>query len=233
MDHTEAIRLGATERYVLGELSDEQRDAFEEHFFACAECAEDVKASVALVEGAKVALREPAAPPVPAAAAAKAPAARVWRLFWPMPLGAAAALLLVVGLGSYQALVVVPGLRGELARANAPQEAAWFFLSISRAEPQVLSVPPQLQMIGLTLSLSSTRSYPSYRVDVRDAKDDVVLSNAMLAPPAGEELQILLPAERLRPGRYAIVLSGLDTPDGPVAAPDLARYDFTLEHRTK
>ena len=35
MDHSEAVQLMATERYLLGELSPDQREAFEEHFFEC------------------------------------------------------------------------------------------------------------------------------------------------------------------------------------------------------
>ena len=43
MDHTEAIETMAAQRYVLDEMTPEDRDAFEEHFFGCAECHADVK----------------------------------------------------------------------------------------------------------------------------------------------------------------------------------------------
>jgi hypothetical protein len=55
----------------------------------------------------------------------------------------------------------------------------------------------------------------------------------VLAPPKGEELQILLPIRGLRPGPCTIVLGGLDSPEGPVVAPDVTRYHFTLEHRAE
>jgi len=227
MDHEEAVRLGTTERYALGELSEEERNVFEEHFFSCAECAEDVKASMAFVEEARIILRKASDARRPVRAAGT----RLSELFWPIPFGAAATLALAVGFCAYALLVVIPGLRREITRVQAPQATAWFFLSVSRATPQVVSPPPHVRMIGLMLSLSSTRSYPTYRVDVRDAEDEVVLSAVVLAPPAGEELQILLPTGRLRPGPYAIALGGLDSPAGPVVAPDVARYHFTLEHR--
>src|SRR5262245_48542972 len=53
MDHLEATALGATERYVLGTLGESEREAFEEHFFDCLECAEDVRAAAALLAGAR------------------------------------------------------------------------------------------------------------------------------------------------------------------------------------
>lgn len=43
MDHLEAVRLRAAERYVLKQLTAAEADAFEEHFFSCPECAEEVR----------------------------------------------------------------------------------------------------------------------------------------------------------------------------------------------
>ena len=45
MDHNEALRLHAVEKYALGELPPSQRDEFEEHFLECQECALDVNAA--------------------------------------------------------------------------------------------------------------------------------------------------------------------------------------------
>ncbi len=53
MDHQEAVSLGATEQYLLGTLDEEQREGFEEHFFGCLECAEDVRAGMAVVAVAR------------------------------------------------------------------------------------------------------------------------------------------------------------------------------------
>jgi hypothetical protein len=43
MEHDEATRSHAAERYVAHELSPAERDAFEEHFFDCRQCADDVR----------------------------------------------------------------------------------------------------------------------------------------------------------------------------------------------
>ena len=43
MEHHEAVRTMAAERYLLEELSDDERDAFEAHFFECAVCADSVR----------------------------------------------------------------------------------------------------------------------------------------------------------------------------------------------
>ena len=56
MGHDEAVRTLATEKYLLGELSPELRDRFEEHFFDCRPCAFDLWAAATFLELAKVVL---------------------------------------------------------------------------------------------------------------------------------------------------------------------------------
>ena len=57
MDHEEAMWLQAAEKYVLGELAEELREAYEEHYFDCQECATDVIAT-AFVDGARDIFKE-------------------------------------------------------------------------------------------------------------------------------------------------------------------------------
>src|SRR5260370_17637710 len=57
MDHSEALRLQAAEKYVLGELSPALRDEYEEHYFDCQERAVDLKATVAFVDAGRATFR--------------------------------------------------------------------------------------------------------------------------------------------------------------------------------
>ena len=56
MNHTEAIEQLAAERYLLDELAPDAREAFEDHFFDCQECALDLRAGALLIDQAKVEL---------------------------------------------------------------------------------------------------------------------------------------------------------------------------------
>ena len=47
-----------TTRYVLDELTGQEREEFEEHYFNCAECAADVRAAFAFAANARAVLRE-------------------------------------------------------------------------------------------------------------------------------------------------------------------------------
>jgi hypothetical protein len=72
MDHNEAVRLQAAEKYVLGKLPRDQHAEYEEHYFDCFACAEEIKATVAFMEGARQVVREEALEPVGARALAPA-----------------------------------------------------------------------------------------------------------------------------------------------------------------
>jgi len=57
MDHNEALRIQAAEKYVLGELPPPLRDEFEEHYFECEECALDVNAVAGFVDNVRAVWR--------------------------------------------------------------------------------------------------------------------------------------------------------------------------------
>ena len=121
MTHAQAIDTHAAERYLLDEMRELERFAFEEHFFDCAECAEDVRTGALMREGVAAGLMPAAAAvstaPAAAAAPMASPASSGWRTG--LPWAVAAMLALTVG---YQSLWVVPGLRdqGVATQALAP-----------------------------------------------------------------------------------------------------------------
>jgi anti-sigma factor RsiW len=139
MDHNEAVRLQAAEKYVLGEFPQNLREEYEEHFFDCAECARDLKAAAVFVDTTREVLR--AAPElsaernaVPARAHRQAPPFFFgWRRWLqPVLVPAFAALLLVVG---YQNLFSIPHWRAAAehsaqasAQATAPHVLPSFSL---------------------------------------------------------------------------------------------------------
>src|SRR5258707_14842799 len=97
MDHETAVQLQAAERYVLDEFSPEERADFEEHFFGCRGCADEVRSATILAANTKVVLRETA---LDAAGTRKAAVERTrpWnqmRLFWPLAASAALNLALL------------------------------------------------------------------------------------------------------------------------------------------
>jgi hypothetical protein len=58
VDHQSAVNQKLTERYVLGELEGLEAAEFEEHFFECPLCAEDIRAASRLTANLKAVLIE-------------------------------------------------------------------------------------------------------------------------------------------------------------------------------
>lgn len=237
MEHTEAIDTGAAERYALGEMNENERDLYEEHFFDCADCADEVKAATLFLENAEAVARED---DVPAKTDRKertlaVPVSR-WgdwkKLFWPMPLGAAASLTILLG-GPlvYLASVKVPELERARAEAQSLQAAPWHFLSVSRSEPPVVRVTGSQRMFGLTLSKGGSRTFPFYFCELRDASGRVVTSNVIAASPQGGELQILLPTGKLQPGAHVVAVAGIESSSSRPPESDFTRYPFTFERQ--
>jgi hypothetical protein len=112
MDHDEAVRLQAAEKYLLGQLPKEQHAAYEEHYFDCSVCAEEIKATAAFMESARQVVREQVLQTVDAKKVTSAtPSIGGW-FDWLKPAFAIpvmAALLLFIG---YQNSVTIPRLKG-------------------------------------------------------------------------------------------------------------------------
>src|SRR5580700_1047425 len=53
MDHEEATRIQAPGRYLLGDLTPSEKEGFEEHFFTCLECAEELRTGAIFADNAR------------------------------------------------------------------------------------------------------------------------------------------------------------------------------------
>jgi hypothetical protein len=236
MDHAQATLTGAAERYVLGEMSQLERDQYEEHFFSCSTCADEVCATDRFVQHARAGLRAEAdATRVVNRVSGDSSAPSRWAGFlgWSraVPLGAAAGALVLLAVVGYQSLILVPGLRQQLRVADGLQSAPSYFLSISRGDAPVITVSGGERFVSLTLSRNIERPFPFYRFEVHDASGRTIMAETLRGPSSGDELAILLPAGDLPSGSYVIVVVGLDSRTSHAPATDSPRYAFTLDHR--
>jgi hypothetical protein len=229
MDHSESIRLMAAEKYLLGELTPELREQFEEHFFGCEECALDVRAGAAFVEQSKVVLGEPtvASPTrVPTPVPAK-PAWSAWlRPAFAVPI--LAALLVVVG---YQNVVTYPHLQGELAAVNRPQILASASLinantrgtdktvvSVRRGEPFLLFV-----------DIPGDARFSSYMAELQGPNGNSVWSLAVPGEATKDTIPIRVPGDHHEAGMYTLMVRGIDSSGGKGS--EIGRYPFELQVR--
>jgi hypothetical protein len=245
MDHSEAVRLRATEKYLLGDLAADQREAFEEHFFECTECAQDVKVGAVLIDNARSVLRQ-----APSRQLHPARQKGWWR--WLQPawgLAAAALLLAVVG---YQNLLTIPRLKTEMAVATTPQALTSFNLTTQGTRgatgPQI--IVPAGKTFSFYVDIPASDSFPYYSATVETDSGVRKFSVPVSREQTRESVQILLPANFLSPGNYVLVIRGVShsvvgvgqTPAAGVGqtnagqptlaaveGPEVARYPFAVQ----
>ncbi len=238
MEHTQAIQLKAAERYVLGELPSDLREQYEEHFFSCMECAEEVNLAAAFVENSRAAMgSEPVLPPVRLLeAAAQRPAASGWLGVFLRPSFAVPVFAALLMLVAYQTFLVIPRLKGTqtvgaLASA-APQALPSFSLitadSRGGGEPLTVNVAPG-QPYSLYFDIPADGNYSSYNCQFQNAAGAREFSLNISAEQAKNAVQLLIPSSSLGTGKHLLVVRGLGTQDGAASSgTEVARYPFTL-----
>jgi hypothetical protein len=202
MEHAEAVRRLVAEQYLLGELSEREREDFEEHFFSCSDCLDAVASGAKLVANAKAVLAEDNP------STTRAPVARKnWRSFWTgwrlTPAIAMAGWLVAVVLAGYQ-LLRGPGT-GQLILAPVVAIRA------VRAE-QTLTFSKQKAIISFTVAHEWEENYSGYQGEIERAGDHRVVFSSRMTEAPGEEgapLAVSFRAEGLKAGSYVLALYGI------------------------
>jgi Putative zinc-finger len=211
MNHQLAVNTKATERYLLGELDDDSRSAFEEHYFSCRACADDVRTAAQFVDNAKAVM-----------SAGRIPGSRWFPGAWAesrVLIPAALAACLAVG-------YFLP--HPELSPSGFG--AGGVVTSVT--------VPAGTRSAGRTGQLIVLDKETSYFMVRLDVADDVraprllwrvrAANGQELSFRTGHENQTVLPlrASDFPSGQYELILSP-DTPDSKV----IDRYPFAIQHR--
>jgi hypothetical protein len=203
MDHQEALRMQATERYVLGDLSSSEQEEFEEHFFTCAECAEDLRMGAVFAANARAVFREQTRrPPATSPAVSPQKGSGWWTWLRPAmaaPLAAAVALLCVV---AYQNSVTIPQLKNTVAEATAPQSVPSFSLKIARGD-EPIAVPKGAHSFLLSFYLPQDAVLPQYQGELQTTSGTTLRSFA-LPHLTGQPFTVLLRRSDFSSGAYVL-----------------------------
>ena len=222
MDHDLAVTSQACEKYLLGELSPDLRDAYEEHYFSCPECARQLRMAAEVVGAGQRIFSEP--PAVAAPAPAVAESGGWWTWFRPaIAIPVLAGLLLIVG---YQNLVMIP----QLKESQAPRVLPMFSLiaANTRGETVPELVAHAEEPIGLYLDVPADPAYPTYDLRLQDPTGKTTPVRSISYAEA-QKTQVVIINPDTRPGNYVIVVSGLAESGGSTSARELARLQFKIE----
>ena len=200
MEHDEAMTMMAAEKYILGELGDGEREQFEEHFFSCEECAQDVRDLSSVTQGAREVLKNQTKAE-PKQQRSSWGWLEGWRLpEWLLPgrLAWSGALAAALIFGGYQTL--------QLRNTVRPQAIASVVVyPESRGAATAVPVEKLGAFLLLEADLPGASGKVQWELRKSDAKQ-VIVQDAAPAPPPGESFKVLLPSSFLAPAEYTLTV---------------------------
>ena len=232
MEHAEAVSQFAVEKYLLGELSPEAREAFEEHYFGCEECAIDLHAATVFISQAKKELARPSFAQAPAEAAA--PKRKLFsfpallRPAFAVP--AMAAMLLVIG---FQNVVTVPHLREAATVASRPQVLPSVNLvdGGSRGAELRTVVANANEPFMLFVDIPSQNHFSGYLCSLYSPSGKMIWQVTVSPEQAADTVPIQVPSRNAEPGVNTLLVQGIPVDAQNGTPVDLVRYRFLLQIR--
>src|SRR5262245_19139429 len=198
MNHDEAIKLEATERYLLDEMEQDERDSFEDHYFDCPVCANDVKSALALGD----AVRAVGMPET------KRVVVRPERFEWrrlTAPLAAAASVVVTFLTMNMRVVAPLKAQLASLTQIGVPQRHT--FDETRGADDFVFEGRSTFE---LDVRIAPADVAPRYDWAIYDAQGKVQKQGSVSDEQVGEELRfpINVPAGTLKAGQFTLRIHG-------------------------
>jgi hypothetical protein len=227
MDHSEALRLQAAEKYVLGELTPALRDKYEEHYFDCQECAADIKAATAFLAASRAQFRSEPREVVP-----EKELSQGW-FAWLRPAVLVPALAVLAAALAYQNFVTIPAIKRTTA---PPTVGSAGFISLiganSRGEAAKSFAIQQNQPLILEVDIPPSQEFSSYVCQIQDAAGHAIFQSQVSAADAKHSVLLVVPGRTLQQQPYILRILGhmsAGSESGP--PPEIAQFNFTIAFR--
>ena len=231
MDHQQAMQSGMCERYLLAELTPEECEQFEEHYFGCEACSADVASGTALVDQMQALPRGVVARLV---SPTEDKSSGWWQGLqaWLQPvlrpgfaLPAMAAML--VAIASLSTVVVRQS--HEYVATAVPQALPLISVRVTRAGTATLPAITPAANGAFLLALDVTTSAPqfaAYQCEVLAPSGRVEMMYTLSAEQISKTLYLPVAAGRREPGVYSVVVRGEGGGNAPV---ELTKAQFELK----
>jgi len=212
MDHGEALQMMAAERYLLDELTPEEREAFELHLFGCQECALDLRAGAAFIQEAKSILPElqtQPSPSIPDKLPAKSSTERRkgWSFLW-QPAFAMPAFAVLLAVIAYQNFSAIPSLR---RAASEPKVLYSNPIHLgTRGAVHTTVQAEHKEGLALSLDLPQSSNYSSYVFELYDPNGKQFWTHAVSRATGDEDVvSLMIPAAGLQSGSYTLAIAAV------------------------
>lgn len=207
MNHDQAMSMLAVERYSLDEMTPEDREAFEQHYFECSECWTAVRRAELFAQNARVAARTAARK---AGDEPKRPFER--RLLWLAPLAAAIAVV----------AILVPMRFGSEPFDDTRPMPSLTLIGPVRDAVEDNHLPADRRAI-LSTVVTPVEDAVSYRAELRAADGRLVQQWNIAVEETGDSFP--LPVRPLSAGGYVLVIESVGSGG---RRSEITRYPFTV-----
>ena len=212
--HEEAARNLMAERYLLGELMEEERSAYEEHMFSCETCFEQIKVGTELVSQIRQ-LGPEAVNPVPGFMSRL-----IRNISQPATIMAFGLFLFTGGLAIHQNAVI--------SRLKEPRpELRYTLVGVAHGSSEANLVQASKgSELSLNVEYERNGEFLSYQVEILAGSGKIIHSVTLPENQVGTMASIGIPAEALKAGQYSMVVLGRRS-DGTLQ--EVGRNSFELQ----
>jgi hypothetical protein len=225
MEHEKAGQNLAVECYLLGEMNQEEQQAFETHYFECAVCANDLRAASQFIEEAREIFASDPRPAPPPRVAIEQPSPWSWS-GWLRPQYAMALIAILAVAVGVESLDTIPSLRHRLDDESAPRVVNPTFLrpQTRGAATRLTEIPGQPAVFMLDVP-DSAPSALHFVVRSADGHAMFRMSGTVSGP--GEPITLSIPKLDLPAGIYTLVVDTTTTKDQD--GPELEEFPFEVK----
>lgn len=198
INHDEAVKDLMAERYLLGELNTADREAYEQHFFSCDACFEQVKVGTEFVTHLRhIGTEDPQAPVVPGFMSRLMANARQ-----PLTITMFGFLVFASGLAIRQSSEI-----SHLKEPRAEIRSVLTGIAHGSSDANLIKVSRN-SALSLNVEYMPKGEFISYRAQILSSSGKALHAVALPETQVGTTASIALPADALRPGQYSIVVFG-------------------------
>jgi len=222
MDHHQAVKSQVCEKYLLGELSPELRDAYEEHYFSCAECAMQLRTAAELIGASQQILaRTPAI-----GRNVHATSTRGGWFKWLQPAIAIPVLASLLLLVCYQNFVTIPHLKQSVRPRVLPMFSLISANTRGETAPEFVTQPDG--PLGLYVDVPVDATYSTYDIRLQDPNGKTMPLRSLSYAEA-QKTQVVVVNPGKTAGKYSLIIFGRAKSEQGTATAELARLQFVVE----
>lgn len=229
MDHQQALRLQAVEKYTLGELTADFREQFEEHYFECPECATDLRALGTFVAASRQVLGE-----AEVFSEASSPSTKTERpgwFRWLRPVVAVPAIAILAAIVVFENVVTIPSARRQTGAGNLAEvyESSYRLEGATRGEVVRKVTVRADANFALEFDFTPSQAFPSYNGRLVDSSGASVVTFGLAGEQVNKELHLVIPAGKVHSGNYELVVTGSSgNYDRDLATREVLRIPFVV-----